>query len=76
MLKLTKIEICNFNLQATVSLSNRDARWSDVIRIMKLTALAGLVVASATAMEMNLDNFESEVLNSGKGGLVEFLAPW
>ena len=41
--------------------------------IMKLV-LALLV--SVGAMELNADNFKTEVFESGKNAFVKFLAPW
>jgi hypothetical protein len=39
------------------------------------SALLGVASADG-ALDLNLDNFNSEVIDSGKGALVEFLAPW
>jgi hypothetical protein len=46
---------------------------------MKSVFAAFALAATASAdgaVDLNLDNFDAEVLNSGKGALVEFLAPW
>lgn len=43
-----------------------------VIGVLALAATA----SADGAVDLNLDNFDGEVLNSGKGALVEFLAPW
>ena len=34
------------------------------------------LVASAGAMELTAENFETEVFGSGKNSFVKFLAPW
>lgn len=34
------------------------------------------LLASAGAMELNADNFKTEVFESGKNAFVKFLAPW
>ena len=44
---------------------------------MNAALVLGLVVgAHASAVELTKSNFDELVLNSGKGALVKFLAPW
>jgi hypothetical protein len=46
---------------------------------MKLTILCIPLLAAMVAGEavnLNGDNFETEVFESGKGAFVKFLAPW
>jgi len=44
---------------------------------MQASLLLGLFVgANAGAVELTKSNFDELVLNSGKGAIVKFLAPW
>ena len=35
-----------------------------------------VATANAGAVDLNPDNFDSEITSSGKGAFVKFLAPW
>eukprot|EP01043_Picozoa_sp_COSAG02_P023258 COSAG02_NODE_1237_length_13725_cov_27.071921_10_plen_46_part_00 len=45
--------------------------------MMKVAAFfATIASVSAGAVDLSPDNFDDEVISSGKGALVKFLAPW
>jgi len=41
--------------------------------LVLVSALAG---ASAGAVELTIDNWKTEVVDSGKSAFIKFLAPW
>jgi len=41
-----------------------------------LTVLAALTGASGSAIEFTPENWDKEVMQSGKAAFVKFLAPW
>ena len=48
-----------------------------VIMLRSLLLIAAIVAtANAGAVDLNPDNFDTEVTSSGKGAFVKFLAPW
>ena len=46
-----------------------------MLRSLLLIAVIA-ATANAGAVDLNPDNFDSEVTSSGKGAFVKFLAPW
>jgi len=44
--------------------------------VLAVVLLAGLASCHGAAVELNNDNFDELVVNSGKNGFVKFLAPW
>ena len=45
--------------------------------MMKFAAFAAVVAtAQAGAVELTAANFDDEVISSGKGAFIKFLAPW
>jgi len=46
------------------------------IMLRNLALLGAVVGAASSAVELTPDNFEAEVLKSGKSAFIKFLAPW
>jgi len=44
--------------------------------MMRTLALFCAVVGANAALELTPDNFDSEVVASGKSAFIKFLAPW
>jgi protein disulfide-isomerase A6 len=44
--------------------------------LRNLALVAAFVGASSAAVELTPDNFDKEVLSSGKAAFIKFLAPW
>ena len=69
----TRLECGDDALESETPLSHPDVNPCLTQRQLVL----GLVVgAHASAVELTKSNFDELVLNSGKGALVKFLAPW
>ena len=50
---------------------------SKEIMLRTLLIIAAIAAtANAGAVDLNPDNFDSEITSSGKGAFVKFLAPW
>jgi len=50
---------------------------SDVAVMLRATALLlGVCGVASEAVDLTPDNFDKEVLNSGKSAFIKFLAPW
>jgi len=59
-------------------LANRNRSWSPETRRI-MARVATLMLALGTAhgtMELTPDNFDKEVIDSGKSAFIKFLAPW
>jgi protein disulfide-isomerase A6 len=44
--------------------------------MLRNLALVALVGTASAALELTPDNFDTEVLKSGKSAFIKFLAPW
>ena len=42
----------------------------------RVALLCALVGSASAALELTPDNFDKEVLQSGKAAFIKFLAPW
>jgi hypothetical protein len=44
--------------------------------MLKLLLAVGVSTVAGSAVQLNAQNFDAEVVDSGKSGFVKFLAPW
>lgn len=50
--------------------------FSSVVVAMARLLIASLVASASATLELTHENFDQEVLESGKSAFIKFLAPW